>query len=61
MQTQIETLEIQQQQINITIEKLQSDYDYIEKMAREKLKLVKEGEELYIIKKNPSEEKNQKD
>ena len=58
--SQIDTLEIQQVQIKETIRKLQSDYDYIEKMARENMKLVKEGEELYIFRKNDSDLKDEK-
>ena len=52
LQTQIQTLENQQRQIKSNIDKLNSDYDYIEKLIRERLFMVKDGEELYIIKKS---------
>jgi cell division protein FtsB len=52
IQAQIKMLEQQQKEINTRIEKLRSDYDFIEKLARERLKLVKKGEELYIVKKS---------
>ena len=57
---QIDTLEIQQVQIKETIRKLQSDYDYIEKMARENMKMIREGEELYMIRKNDSQINDEK-
>lgn len=54
IKSKIELLKKQQEEIVITIEKLKTDYDYIEQLAREKLMLVKEGEELYIVKKSNS-------
>ena len=60
IQVQIEKLETQQKDIKVTIGKLKTNYDYIEKLAREKFRLVKEGEELYIIKKNPNDLKPKK-
>lgn len=54
IKSKIELLEKQQKEINTTIEKLKNDYNYIEQQAREKLGLVKEGEELYIVKKSNS-------
>lgn len=52
IQKKIDMLQEQQEQIKNTIYKLQFDYDYIERLARENLKLVKKGEELYIVKKS---------
>ncbi len=60
IQVQIEKLNNQQKDIKDTIGKLNTNYDYIEKIAREKFKLVKEGEELYIIKKSPDDLKLKK-
>ena len=60
IQVQIEKLNNQQKDIKDTIRKLNTNYDYIEKTAREKFKLVKEGEELYIIKKSPDDLKPEK-
>ena len=54
IRAQIELLEKQQEEINVTIEKLKTDYNYIERVAREKLGLVKKGEELYIVTKSDS-------
>ena len=60
IQIKIEKLENQQNDIKLTIGKLETNYDYIEKLAREKFNLVKEGEELYIIKKSPDDLKPKK-
>ncbi len=52
LRTQIQTLESQQRQIKENIDKLNYDYDYLEKLIRERLHMVKNGEELYLIKKS---------
>lgn len=55
---QKETLESENEQLLEQIEKLQEDLDYIEKVAREKYNLKREGEDIYKIvpeKKNDAE------
>lgn len=54
LKDKIELLERQQKEINETIRKLKYDRDYLEKQAREKLGLVFEGEEVYIVKESKS-------
>ena len=53
LNAQIEALEKQQAEIKQTIQKLTSDYSYIEKIARERYQLKKKGEEIYILKPTP--------
>ncbi len=53
IQKQINMLQQQQSRIRETIERLTSDYNYIEKIAREKYLLQKKGEEIYIVKPSP--------
>lgn len=60
LQSKIDMLEKQQVEIHATIDKLKSDNDYIEKLAREKLQMIKKGEELYIIKKNSAQNRGEK-
>lgn len=47
-------LENKQQLIKDSIERLKNDYEYIEKIAREKYYLIKKGEKVYWIRKNSS-------
>lgn len=60
LQTKIDMLEKQQTEIHANIDKLKSDNDYIEKLAREKLQMIKEGEELFIVRKNPTQNGKEK-
>ena len=53
LNAQIETLQKQQAEIKKTIQRLTSDYSYIEKLARERYQLKKKGEEIYIVKPAP--------
>ncbi len=52
-----EQLEKEQQTIIESIERLKNDFEYIEKIAREKYFLIKKGEEVYWIRKNSPSEK----
>jgi len=52
-----EQLKKEQQTIKESIERLKNDYEYIEKIAREKYFLIKKGEEVYWIRKNTPSEK----
>ncbi|GAB4369032.1 MAG: hypothetical protein Kow0042_10510 [Calditrichia bacterium] len=45
-----EYLLMQNEQLNEEIQKLQSDEDYIEKIAREKFNMKKKNEDVYLIK-----------
>lgn len=46
----LKLLEIENQQLNLEINKLKNDLAYIEKIAREKYHLGKPGEKVYFIK-----------
>ena len=41
---------VQQNDLRLEIDKLQTDQDYIEKIAREKFMMVKPGERVYRVK-----------
>ena len=52
LQEDIDNLKNSQAQIKRTIERLKTDNDYIEKIARERYYLIKQGETVYWIQKN---------
>lgn len=47
-----ESLKRENEKIGEKLERLKSDYDYIEKIARERYNLAKEGEQIYSIQKD---------
>jgi len=49
LQEQVRILQRQQTELQATIDKLKNDPDYIEKLARERLKLTKKGETIYLM------------
>jgi len=58
LQKRTEQLKQEQQIIKDSIERLKNDYEYIEKIAREKYYLIKKGEKVYWIQKNTSLKKD---
>jgi len=46
---QIEVLKNQQRELQKAVQKLREDMSYIEKIAREKYKMTKEGERIFLI------------
>ncbi len=52
LQNEIAEQKKKQSEIRNTLERLQSDYDYIEKIARERYYLIKKGETVYWIRRN---------
>lgn len=59
LQQQLAELQQQQKQLRIEIERLQKDKSYWEQLARTKLGMVREGELIYHIPDNDTEEKRQ--
>jgi cell division protein FtsB len=59
LQQQLAELQQQQQQLRIEIERLQKDKSYWEQLARTKLGMVREGELIYHLPDNDTEEKRQ--
>ncbi len=57
LELQLADLEKQQEQLKETIEKLRHDKVYLEKLARTRLGMVREGELIYHVTDNESEEK----
>jgi len=49
LKAEIEDLEKQNKQLNKKIKNLYNDKEFVEKVAREQLNLVKKGETVYII------------
>jgi len=47
---ELQRLLVQQNDLRLEINKLQTDQDYIEKIAREKFMMVKPGERVYRVK-----------
>ena len=50
LQNTLNTLLVNQSTLRIEIEQLQTDQDYINKIAREKFMMVKPGEKVYRVK-----------
>jgi cell division protein FtsB len=59
LQQQLAELQQQQQQLRLEIERLQKDKSYWEQLARTKLGMVREGELIYHLPDNDTEEKRQ--
>jgi cell division protein FtsB len=59
LQQQLAELQQQQQQLRNEIERLQKDKSYWEQLARTKLGMVREGELIYHLPDNDTEEKRQ--
>lgn len=51
LKNKIAELRLEQEKLKKEIEMLQNDYQYIEKVARERYKMGREGEKIYVIKK----------
>lgn len=56
LQQQLSQLQQQQQQLRLEIERLNSDRDYWEQLARTRLGMVREGELIYYLPESTAEE-----
>lgn len=61
LQLRLEEMQQQQQTLRQEIERLNSDRDYWEHLARTRLGMVREGELIYYVPEDRSEEKLQKE
>lgn len=57
LQLRLEEMQQEQQRLRLEIERLNSDRDYWEHLARTRLGMVREGELIYYVPKDSSEEK----
>lgn len=55
-ETQVQELEAQNDSLRTVLEKLETDLDYIEKVAREEYGMAKKGERIYRIQPAPAGE-----
>ena len=56
LQKQLQTSEIERENYLVEIDRLKNDSTHIEKIAREKYKMGKPGEKVYVIKEKKSSE-----
>ena len=52
----VQQLEAQNDSLRVVLEKLETDLDYIEKVAREEYGMAKKGERIYRIQQAPESE-----
>ena len=55
-ETRVQQLEAQNDSLRTVLEKLETDLDYIEKVAREEYGMAKKGERIYRIQQAPASE-----
>ncbi len=55
-EARVQQLEAQNDSLRVVLEKLETDLDYIEKVAREEYGMAKKGERIYRIQQAPESE-----